>query len=196
MPRGRPRTFDTDDALDAALTLFWRHGYEGTSLAMLTDRLGLSAPSLYAAFGNKESLFEKVVDRYVQQQAGYVGRACRMPTARGVAESLLTNAIEMVMSADAINGCLLVHGALASGPQAEGVRRALARRRSAGEAAVRRRFERAVAEGDLPPGTPVADLACYLMTVIWGMSVQAAGGASRQTLRAVARAAMAAFPST
>src|SRR5205085_3458387 len=97
MPKGRPREFDADAALDAALALFWRHGYEGTSLAALTDAVGVTPTSLYAAFGNKEELFRQVVDRYIRGPANYLHRALAEPTARRVAETALAGAIDMVM---------------------------------------------------------------------------------------------------
>jgi AcrR family transcriptional regulator len=194
MPRGRPREFDTDAALDAALALFWRHGYEGTSLSALTEAMGVSVPSLYAAFGNKEELFRKALDRYIQRPASYLHAALAEPTARGVAEQALRGAISMVMQPHHPDGCLMVHGALACHPAVESVRQELARRRVAAEAAVRRRFERAVGEGDLPAKADPAQLARFLMTVIWGLSVQTAGGATRQQLDEVAAVAMGCWP--
>src|SRR3954468_14933943 len=122
MPRGRPREFDTERALDDALALLWRHGYEGTSLAALTEAVGVTPTSLYAAFGNKEELFRKVVDRYVKGPANYLHRAIARPTARGVAEAALAGAIEMVMNPKHPDGCLLVHGALAAHPDLAPVR--------------------------------------------------------------------------
>src|SRR5437763_11962127 len=97
MPRGRPREFDTEKALDAALLLFWRHGYEGTSLTALTGAMGINVPSLYAAFGNKEALFRKALDRYLRKPASYLPAALEEPTARRAAERLFHGAIEMVM---------------------------------------------------------------------------------------------------
>lgn len=194
MPRGRPRTFDTDVALDAALHLFWRHGYEGTSLSALTEAMGVNVPSLYAAFGNKQSLFKKAVDRYIQNPACYLGRALGEPTARAVAERLLHGAIAMTMDSKNPDGCLLVHGALVTSPAGEVARDELAKRRTAGEAHVRKRFERAVAEGDLPRDADPIKLARFLMTVVWGMSVQAAGGATRQQLKDIAEMALRAWP--
>src|SRR3954466_15776108 len=96
--RGRPREFDTERALDAALGLFWRNGYEGTSLAALTDAAGVTPTSLYAAFGNKEELFRQVVDRYVRGPANYLSRSLAEPTARQVAERALAGAVDMVMN--------------------------------------------------------------------------------------------------
>jgi AcrR family transcriptional regulator len=194
MPRGRPREFDTEQALDAALALFWRHGYEGTSLAALTDAVGVTPTSLYAAFGNKEELFRQVVDRYIRGPANYLHRAIAEPTARGVAAAALAGAIDMVMNPKHPDGCLLVHGALASHPDLSPVRAELGRRRAGAEAAVRRRFERAVAEGELASAADAERLATFVMTVIWGMSVQAAGGATRADLERAADVAMACWP--
>ncbi|HLH06474.1 MAG TPA: TetR/AcrR family transcriptional regulator [Terriglobales bacterium] len=194
MPKGRPREFDTEKALDAALLLFWRHGYEGTSLSALTEAMGINVPSLYAAFGNKEALFKKVLDRYMQRPASYLPNALKEPTARKAVEKLFDGAIEMVLSPNHPDGCLLVQGALASGPMGEPVSQELARRRAGAEAAVRCRFERATADGDLPSHVDPEKLARYIITVLWGMSVQAAGGASRAQLREVARVALLAWP--
>lgn len=190
MPKGRPREFDTEKALDIALLLFWRHGYEGTSLAALTEAMGINMPSLYAAFGNKEELFKKVLDRYIQKPASYLPKALNDPTARGAVEKLLQGAIDMVMDRNHPDGCMLVQGALASGPQAEPARKELNRRRAGAEAAVRRRLERALEEGDLPASADPVRLARYMITVIWGMSVQAAGGATRAQLKEVAEMAL------
>jgi AcrR family transcriptional regulator len=194
MPKGRPREFNIDQALDRALLLFWRHGYEGTSLAALADAMKINMPSLYAAFGNKEMLFRKVLDRYIEKPASYLPKALEEPTARGAAEKLFQGAIDMVMNPRHPDGCLLVQGALASGPVAESVRNELNRRRAAAAAAVRRRFERAVAEGDLPAGFDPAKLARYIVAVLWGLSVQAAGGATRAQLNDVAELALQSWP--
>ena len=194
MPRGRPREFDTERALDEALALFWRHGYEGTSLAALTEAVGVTPTSLYAAFGNKEALFKRVVDRYIRGPANYLHRALAEPTARGVAEAALAGAIGMVMNPRHPDGCLLVHGALASHPDLATIRGELSRRRAAAETALRRRFERAVVDGELASADDAERLAAFLMTVIWGMSVQAAGGASRAQLEEVARMALRCWP--
>ena len=195
MARGRPREFDAEKALDAALLLFWRHGYEGTSLAALTEAMGINVPSLYAAFGNKEELFRMALARYIQKPASYLRQALEQPTARAVAEQALSGAIDMVMHPRHPDGCLLVHGALASNPAAAAIRKELNRRRAAAEAAVCRRFQRAIAEGDLAATVDPAKLARFLMTVIWGLSVQAAGGARRSELEEVAEVAMRCWPS-
>jgi AcrR family transcriptional regulator len=174
--------------------LFWRHGYEGTSLAALTKAMGIKVPSLYAAFGNKEALFRKALDRYLQRPASYLPRALEAPTAREAAQRLFRGAINMVMTPGHPDGCLLVQGALASGPGTQDIQKELGQRRAGAEAAVRYRFERAITQGDLPAGVDAKRLAKYVVTVLWGMSVQAAGGATREELEAVAAMAMKAWP--
>lgn len=196
MPRGRPREFDADKALDAALMLFWRRGYEGASLAALTRAMRINTPSLYAAFGSKEKLFHKALERYLQKPASYLPAALKEPTARGAVEKLFRGAIRMVMNRRHPDGCMLVQGALACGPEAEPIRRELNRCRAAAETALRRRFELAAAKRDLPPGADAAQLARFIITLLWGLSVQAAGGASRAQLQSVADFAMRCWPST
>jgi AcrR family transcriptional regulator len=194
MPIGRPRAFDVDIALDRALKVFWRKGYEGASLADLTKAMRINRPSLYAAFGNKEALFRKVVARYVEGPEAYVREALDEPTARAVAERLLSGAVDLLTDRKNPRGCLMVQGALACGNSAESVRRVLVSRRLSGELAIRRRFERALAEGDLPADSSPADLARYVATIIRGMAVQAVGGAGREDLRRVVDLALRVWP--
>jgi AcrR family transcriptional regulator len=191
--RGRPREFDADKALDRALEVFWRKGYEGASLNDLTRAMGINRPSLYAAFGDKASLFRKVMDRYAAGPACFVQQALAAPTARAVAEQLLHKGIDAVTQPKRPRGCLAVQGALACGDEAKDVQQDLAARRAATEAALRRRFQRAAAERDLPAGANPADLAKYLTTVLHGLAVQAAGGAARAELRRVAEVALRAW---
>src|SRR5437588_4542148 len=131
MPAGRPRTFDAEKALDRALKVFWRKGYEGTSLPDLTRAMRINRPSLYAAFGNKEALFRKALDRYVEGPAAYVRKALDEPTARAAAGRLLGGTIDLLTDPRHPRGCLMVQGALACGEAAESVRRELAARRRA-----------------------------------------------------------------
>jgi AcrR family transcriptional regulator len=194
MARGRPRQFDEKQAVDAALMQFWRHGYEGTSLALLSEAMGINMPSLYAAFGSKEELFRRAVERYLEKPGSYLPLALQKPTARSATEALFRGAIDMVMNPSHPDGCLLVQGALAAGPMAAGVRDELTRRRAGAQAAVRRRYQRAAAEGDLPPGVTPEKLARYVVTILWGMSVQAAGGATREELQAIADFVMSHWP--
>ncbi len=195
MATGRPREFDLDQALDRALTVFWEKGYEGATLPDLTAAMGINRPSLYAAFGNKESLFCQVLQRYMAGPAGYVAAALHAPTAREVAEQVWAGAIRLVANPRHPRGCLIVQGALACGDGAAAARRAAADCRAAGVNALRRRFQRAKGEGDLPADASAADLARFVAAVTYGLSVQAASGASRAELTRVARVARSAWPS-
>jgi AcrR family transcriptional regulator len=174
--------------------VFWRKGYEGASMSDLTRAMGINRPSLYAAFGNKEALFCRALDRYAEGPASYVKEALAEPTARAVAERVLHGSVDMLTGPQNPHGCLMVQGALACGEAAESVRQELVARRMTAEAAVRRRFERARADGDLPADADPGDLARYLLTVIRGMAVQATGGAGRKELRRVAELALRAWP--
>ena len=195
MPSGRTRQFDVDEALDRALEVFWTRGYEGATLPELTRAMGINRPSLYAAFGNKEELFRKALDRYLAGPQGFMAEALKEPTARAVAEAIFSGFIRMQRGRDRARGCLVVSGALACGAEAETVRRELAQLRQGIVTALRERFERAVQDGDLPEGTDCATLARYIATVLNGLAVQAASGATEKELRLVAATAMRAWPS-
>jgi AcrR family transcriptional regulator len=194
VPPGRPRCFDVDKALDHALDVFWRKGYEGTTLPDLTRAMGINRPSLYAAFGNKEALFKKAIDRYAQGPGCHVKEALSEPTARRVIERLLHGTVDLLTNRRNPRGCFMVQGALACGESADPVRRELVKRRAASESALRERFERAIAEGDLPPSSDPATLAGYVVTICHGMAVQAAGGATKSELTRVAEMAIRACP--
>jgi AcrR family transcriptional regulator len=191
---GRPREFDTDAALEKAMRLFWAKGYEGTSIADLTGTLGISKPSLYAAFGDKQSLFRAALERYAAGPAGYVAAALGKPTALEVARVLLSGAADLHTDFSNPGGCLTVNGAIASGDDAEPVRQALNAHRTAGLALLRRRFEQAKAQRDLPKDSDPAALARFVAAVVYGMAVLASGGASRKELEQVIRTAMKAWP--
>lgn len=192
--KGRPREFDADQALDCALEVFWRKGYEGASLSELTEAMGINRPSLYAAFGNKEDLFRKALDRYADGPAAYTREALNAPTVRGVVERLLRGATEALTHPDYPPGCLGVHGALSCGEAAESIRDELSARRAAYEVSLRQRFERAKSEGELSADADCVDLARLVMTVMQGMAVQAAGGATRDDLRRVAEMMLRTLP--
>lgn len=194
MSSGRPRQFDVDQALDRALQVFWKKGYEGTSLLDLTEAMGINRPSLYAAFGNKEELFLKAMDRYVQGPACHVGEALQEPTARQAVEYLLRHSIDLITDASNPCGCFMVQGALAVSDDADPVRQEMVRRRAMAEEAFCRRFTRAIAEGDLPPDTDPGDLARYVSTISHGLAVQAASGASRDELLRVAEIVLRSWP--
>ena len=187
---GRPRAFDPDAALEAALRVFWEKGYEGASLTDLTEAMGINRPSLYAAFGNKEALFRKAFARYAE------GAPCprRLPaeTAREAVAAFLRGAAETGCHPEHA-GCLLVTSALAGGPESEAIRQTLCAARNEVVAAWRERFEAAEAAGEPLPAPP-ADLARYVMTVSNGMSVLARSGATAEELRGVAEMALKGWP--
>ncbi len=190
--RGRPRAFNPGAALERAMHVFWARGYEGASLSNLTRAMRINRPSLYAAFGNKEQLFRKVLDRYMDGPAAYFGKALAALKARDVVEEIFLGTARMADDPRIPAGCLMVQGALACGETS--VRKEVAARRAAGEVALRRRLQRAKREGDLPKDADPAELAHYVMTVARGMAVQSAGGASRDQLRQVAQIALRAWP--
>ena len=190
--RGRPRAFDPDAALDRAMHVFWAKGYEGASLSNLTHAMRINRPSLYAAFGNKEQLFRKVLDRYMDGPVAYFARALAAPKARDVVEQIFLGTARMAEDPRIPAGCLMVQGALACGSAS--ARTEVTARRAAAEVALRRRLQRAKREGDLPKNADPAELAHYVMTVVRGMAVQSAGGASRDQLHRVAQIALRAWP--
>jgi AcrR family transcriptional regulator len=190
---GRPRAFDPDVALERAMHVFWAKGYEGASLSNLTRAMRINRPSLYAAFGNKEELFRKVLDRYMDGPLAYFGKALAAPKARDVVEQIFFGAARMAGDPRNPAGCLVVQGALACGNAARSVRKEIAARRAAAKAALRRRFQRAKRERDLPPNADPAELSHYVMTVQHGMAVQGADGASPDQLRRVAQVALRAW---
>ena len=191
-PLGRPRAFDPDVALDRAMHVFWAKGYEGASLSNLTRAMRINRPSLYAAFGNKEQLFGKVLDRYMSGPLAWFGEALAAPKAREVVEQIFLGTARMAEDPKTPTGCLLVQGALACGNAS--AKNEVAARRAAAEVALRRRLQRAKREGDLPKNADPAELAHYVMTVVRGMAVQSAGGASGDQLHRVAQIALRAWP--
>jgi AcrR family transcriptional regulator len=194
MPAGRPREFDVDKAMERALEVFWRHGYEGATLPALTEAMGINRPSLYGAFGSKEELFRKCLDRYTCAQGDSMARALDRPTAREAVESLLVATINLLTTAGRPRGCLLVQGALACGEAAESVRLELESRRAAGLEAIRKRLDQGKRDGDLPPAADCAALALFVTALMQGFSIQAAGGASRKALLRAAEIAMNGWP--
>jgi AcrR family transcriptional regulator len=194
MTMGRPRQFDADEALDRAVQVFWRQGYEGAALSDLTEAMGINRPSMYAAFGNKEELFRKAFQRYNDSTASYMSRALDEPTARAVAEAVLRGAIEAVTTKDRPKGCMAVQAALATSADGEPVRRQLADWRGAGEAALRRRFQTAKTAGDLPADADPADLARYLCVLTYGIAVEATGGVTKAKLKRTADLALRSWP--
>jgi AcrR family transcriptional regulator len=191
---GRARAFDTDEALDRAMIVFWRKGYEGTSLSDLTEAMGINRPSLYAAYGNKEDLFRKVLERYGEGPSSYEREALARSTAREVAEGLLNGAADVQTDPHTPAGCLATLGTTYCAEDSSPVGKILIASRLAGHAAIRERFERARAEGDLPADADPKALTHYIGTVVCGMAVLAASGVTRKELDRVIELTMRAWP--
>jgi len=192
--RGRPREFDVDEALAAALRVFWTKGYDGASLSDLTDAMGITKPSLYAAFGNKESLFKKALDLYESEKLAYIGEALKAPTSREVAKHLFYGALEMQTSDGQPRGCMRVISSVSCSSESDPIREELMARRQSSQRALCERMERAKQEGDLPAEADVDALCNYLGAVLQGMSVQAGSGATKEQLQAVVETSLAMWP--
>ena len=190
MGMGRPREFDADMALDQAMEVFWRHGYEGATIAQLTEAMGINPPSLYACFGNKEGLLKAALDRYTKLRGVWMDEVVAAPTARDVAERMLMGIADKQTDPANPPGCLLVQGGIACGTGSENVPFELAARRAQNEDQLHDRFIRAKAEGDLKPTSDPAALARYVSAVAVGMGVMASSGADREALRQVASVAV------
>ncbi|MER5896644.1 TetR/AcrR family transcriptional regulator [Streptomyces sp. NPDC001876] len=191
---GRPRGFDADEALEHAMLVFWEHGYEGASLATLTDAMGISTTSMYAAFGNKENLFRKALERYTEGPSAYLDRALEEPTALATATAILTGTIRTTTGPARPHGCMGVQSALVTSDSGQAVRDLLAAWRNNGCSRLQQRFRQAVDDSDLPPQADPALLARYVTTLAFGIAVQAASGVDRAELQTMADAALQNWP--
>ena len=189
---GRPRAFDAEKALNCAMQVFWRKGYLGTSLSDLTDAMGIERPSLYAAFGNKKSLFRKALDRYFEGPSAYLHDALQEPTARAVVERLFQAVVDLLSDPQTPTTCMWVHSALSCGD--DPLLKEFAAQRAVAIAELRKRFQRAIAEGDLPADTDAGAFAHYVLAVNFGLTVQATTGATRKDLLRIAEVALRAWP--
>lgn len=194
MPGGRKRGFDDQVALQTAMELFWRQGYEGTSVADLTKALGINPPSLYAAFGSKRDLFEKTLDRYMCERSVQLDEAMARPTAHEAILDLLTGRVKVFTTPGQPAGCMTVQAGLSSGEPHHEIVNLLAAAREEIRRTVLDRFAKARADGDLPDGTDCTALARYVMAAIYGLSVEAASGAPREELMAAAALAAQVVP--
>jgi AcrR family transcriptional regulator len=194
---GRPRSFDRQEALCAALRVFRQRGYEGTSMADLQKALGgLSPPSMYAAFGSKEALFKEAVSLYTSQTRARIARAIEdAPSTKAAVEAMLRSAVVGTTEPDEPRGCLLVQGALACSPSSEDVQQYLHEQRQEGHRMLSKRLKAGVAAGDVAARTDIAAVASFYTTIIQGLAIQARDGASRASLMATVDYAMAAWDS-
>ncbi len=191
---GRSREFDVGKALDAALGVFWSKGYEGASYSDLTKATGVERPALYSAFGNKEALFLRALERYYDHYLDFFPAALAQPTAKAVVAFILRAAADLHTRYPEHTGCLGINGALACSDDAKPVQKALIEARENGEIQLRQRFEQAKAQGDLPQDADCEALAAYVCAVLHGMAIQAKAGFSRERLDAISSQVLAGWP--
>jgi AcrR family transcriptional regulator len=192
--RGRPRSFDRDAALRRAMEVFWAKGYEGTSLSDLTAAMGINSPSLYAAFDSKEALFLEATELYTRVEGTGIWTVLETaPTTRAAIEGFLQATAAAYSQVDKPQGCLIALGALHHDTSSDIICTDLKRRRAENLAALQRRFERGITEGELPAGFNCTAAATFYATVQHGMSIQARDGATYERLMDVANGAMAAW---
>lgn len=187
---GRPRGFDEEAALDAAMRVFWTKSYEGATMADLTKAMGINRSSMYAAFGDKEALFRLVMDRYRNGPMTYIREALELPTVREVATALVEGTVDFLSIAGNPRGCLSIQGALACGSDAQPIQHAMIEWRKQGEMAIRKRLEKDQREGNLKNDVTPADFARYLSTIMTGLGIQAANGATKPDLKRLAATAL------
>ncbi len=186
-PRGRPQKFVNEDALHQAIEVFWRHGYEGTSLTNLTDALNMNRPSIYAAFGNKQALFSLSLQTYIDKQLAFFDEAVKQETLSEVIEMLFSRQIDLLSKKK--RGCMLVQAALSCGEEAQSIKDELTEQRKVLEGKLRKRFQMAQLKKDTSSSESPAAAAKYIATIYQGISVQAASGATKKELIEVAELA-------
>ena len=191
---GRPRNFSEDDALEAAMHVFWEKGYEGASIGDLTTSMGINRSSMYTIFGDKEALFHRAIQRYKDGPVSFIGEAVREPTARRTVEVLLQRAAGFYGDPKHPRGCLSVQGAIAVGTEAEGVKQALTEFRKRGQVVLTERFKWAQEAGECLKDHNPADLARYIMTLLNGLGIQSANGASKEELQSIVNMALGSLP--
>ena len=191
---GRPLSFDREAALHRAMLLFWRHGYEATTLSYLTAAMGVTPPSIYAAFGDKKRLFLQAVARYRSAPVTPEGIIVGAATARDAAWGLLTSAATGFTGVDTPPGCLLASSAVSCSAAAADVQAELAAIRRGIEALLCRRISGAIEAGEMGGEADAEALAGHVMAVIQGMSTLARDGGGRDKLMRVAAAAMLGWP--
>jgi AcrR family transcriptional regulator len=187
---GRPIGFDKDPALEAAMLLFWERGYEGTSMADLTQVMGLNPSSIYAAFGDKHALFQLAVKRYMEMRAQYAGKALEEPTLEKVVRALFDNTVAFLTTPGHPPTCMTLAGAVGCSLDASPARDLMTEIRKQNQVALRQRLLKARKSGELPKGVNVNDYTRYLSTIIAGLSIQAANGSTKAELKRTAQMAL------
>lgn len=194
MSRGRPRQFDRTEALDQAMKIFWQKGYTATSMNDLYEAMGIKSPSLYAAFGSKEDLYEEVLLHYEQSVAPVIwGHMTTEPSPRQAVWRWLERSAEMLTQTDMPHGCMVTLSAVGSEGN-DRLGQLVRRLRSTGNTLLKARLQQAQKQGDLPDSVDVEALTHLYISIQQGMSIQARDGASREVLLSIARSAMVLWP--
>ena len=187
---GRPIGFDRDAALEAAMLLFWERGYEGTSMADLTQAMGLNPSSIYAAFGDKHTLFQLVVKRYMELRAQYAVRALEEPTLERFIRALFDNTVAFLTTPGHPPTCMTLAGAAGCSLDATPARDLMTAIRKQNQVALKERLLKARKSGELSKEINVDDYARYLSTIVAGLSIQAANGSTKTELNRTAQMAL------
>ena len=187
---GRPISFDKDAALEAAMRLFWERGFEGTSMADLTQAMDLNPSSIYAAFGDKHALFQLAAKRYAEMRAQYAGKAMEEPTLEKVVRALFDNTVAFLTTPGHPPTCMTLSGAVGCSVDATPARDIMTEIRKQNEVVMRERFNKARKSGELPKDVNVDDYTRYLSTIIAGLSIQAANGSTKAELKRTAQMAL------
>lgn len=187
---GRPISFDKDAALEAAMLLFWERGFEGTSMADLSQAMGLNPSSIYAAFGDKHALFSLVVRRYMDSRAQYAVKALEEPTLKRVIRALFDNTVAFLSTPGHPPTCMTLAGAMGCSADATPARDLVTALRKQNEAAMRERLLKARKSGELSKGINVDDYTRYLSSILAGLSIQAANGSTKEELQRTAGMAL------
>lgn len=187
---GRKRIFEIDEALDAAMQVFWAKGYDGSSLDDLTAAIGVSRPSIYGCFGNKEDLFRQVLQRYEMTRLGFAWRALQEPTALEVITGFIDGFLDLATDPSTPNGCLGVNALMCGSEASTPIRVLIQRRTDVFRAALSQRFEQAILDGDLGSDQAPEVLANLVIMLVCGLSIQAQAGVPKPALAAAIRAAL------
>jgi len=187
---GRPIGFDKDAALEAAMLLFWERGFEGTSMADLTQAMGLSPSSIYAAFGDKHALFSRAVKRYLDTRAQYAAEALEQPTLEKVIRALFDSTVAFLTTPGHPSSCMTLVGAMGCSVAATPAKDLLTEIRKQNEVAIRQRLLEARKSGELSWDINVSDYTRYLSSILAGLSVQAANGSTKAELKRTAQLAL------
>jgi AcrR family transcriptional regulator len=187
---GRPIGFDKDAALEAAMLLFWERGFEGTAMADLTQAMGLNPSSIYAAFGDKHTLFRLAVKRYMEKRAQYAGKALEEPTLERVIRALFDSTVAFLTTPGHPPTCMTLSGVAGCSVDATPARDIMTEIRKQNEVAMKKRFLQARKSGELPKDVNVDDYTRYLSTIIAGLSIQAANGSTKAELKRTAQMAL------